>query len=102
MSVVELKAELERIVNRLKNDPSVRLVLLFGSLARGDARDHSDIDLIVVKETDKRFLDRLDEFYDDAREAMDVLVYTPQEFEEMKQRPFVKMALKAGRILYEA
>ena len=102
MSVVELKAELERIVNRLKNDPSVRLVLLFGSLARGDFRDHSDIDLIVVKETEKRFLDRLDEFYDDAREAMDVLVYTPQEFEVMKRRPFVKNALKEGRILYEA
>ncbi len=102
MSVAELKAELERILNRLKIDPSVRLVLLFGSLARGDARDHSDIDLIVVKETEKRFLDRLDEFYDDAREAMDILVYTPQEFEEMKQRPFVKRALQEGKILYEA
>jgi len=102
MTVAELKAELERILNRLKKDPSVRLVLLFGSLARGDARDHSDIDLIVVKETEKRFLDRLDEFYDDAREAMDVLVYTPQEFEEMRERPFVKRALKEGKILYEA
>lgn len=102
MSVAELKAELERILNRLKIDPSVHLVLLFGSLAPGDARDHSDIDLIVVKETEKRFLNRLDEFYDDAREAMDVLVYTPQEFEEMKQRPFVKRALKEGKILYEA
>ncbi len=102
MTVAELKAELDRIVSRLKHDPSVRLVLLFGSLARGDARDHSDIDLIVVKETEKRFLDRLDEFYDDAREAMDVLVYTPQEFEEMMQRPFVKRALKEGKILYEA
>lgn len=49
-----------------------------------------------------RFLDRLDEFYDDAREAMDVLVYTPQEFEEMKHRPFIKMALKEGKILHEA
>jgi len=39
-------------------------VLLFGYLARGDARDHSDIDLIVVKDTLMRFLDRLDEFYD--------------------------------------
>ncbi len=102
MTVAELKAKLERILNRLKEDPSVRLVLLFGSLARGDARDHSDIDLIVVKETEKRLLDRLDEFYDDAREAMDVLVYTPQEFEEMKERPFVKRALKEGKILYEA
>jgi hypothetical protein len=50
----------------------VRKVLLFGSLARGDARDHSDIDMIVVKDTQLRFLDRLDELYDDAREAMDM------------------------------
>ncbi len=49
MTVAELKAELDRILNRLKKDPSVRLVLLFGSLARGDARDHSDIDLISSK-----------------------------------------------------
>ena len=102
MTVAELNAELERILNRLKKDPSVRKVLLFGSLARGDARDHSDIDLIVVKETQMRFLDRLDEFYDDAREAMDILVYTPQEFEEMKERPFVKRALREGKLLYEA
>lgn len=102
MSVTELKAELEKILNKLRKDPSVRLVLLFGSLARGDASDHSDIDLIVVKETEKRFLDRLDEFYDDAREAMDILVYTPQEFEYMKVRPFVKRALQEGKILYEA
>ncbi len=102
MTVAELNAELERILSRLKNDPSVRKVLLFGSLARGDARDHSDIDLIVVKETQMRYLDRLDEFYDDAGEAMDILVYTPQEFEEMKERPFVKRALREGKMLYEA
>jgi uncharacterized protein len=102
MSVSELKAELERILKQLKSDPSVRKVLLFGSLARGDACDHSDIDLIVVKDTQMRFLDRLDEFYDDAREAMDILVYTPQEFEEMKHRPFIKMALREGKMLYEA
>ncbi|MGA9099997.1 MAG: nucleotidyltransferase domain-containing protein [Methanotrichaceae archaeon] len=102
MSVTELKVELEKILNKLRKDPSVRLVLLFGSLARGDASENSDIDLIVVKETEKRFLDRLDEFYDDAREAMDILVYTPQEFEYMKVRPFVKRALQEGKILYEA
>ena len=49
MTVAELNAERERILNRLNNYPRVRKVLLFGSLARGDARDHSDIDLIVVK-----------------------------------------------------
>jgi predicted nucleotidyltransferase len=59
MTVAELNAELERILNRLKKDLSVRKVLQFGSLARGDARDHSDVDLIVVKDTQMRFLDRL-------------------------------------------
>ena len=98
MIVAELKAELERIIGSLKADPSVRKVLLFGSLARGDARDHSDIDLIVVKDTPMRFLDRLDEFYDDAREAMDILVYTPQEFEEMKEQ---KDYLWSGMNKYE-
>ena len=48
MTVAELKAELEGIIERLKADPSVRMVLLFGSLARGNVRDHSDIDLIVI------------------------------------------------------
>ena len=98
----ELEEELNDILARLKNDASVRKVILFGSMARGDVREHSDIDLIVVKETEKRFLDRLDEFYNGASVAMDILVYTPQEFEEMKERPFVKRALQEGKILYEA
>jgi len=56
MSMAELKAELDRILKRLERDPTVHLVLLFGSLARDDARSSSDIDLIVVKETEKSFL----------------------------------------------
>ena len=52
----ELEKELEKITERLKKDQSVRLVLLFGSLARGDVRSESDIDLLVVKETDKSSL----------------------------------------------
>ena len=34
-------------------------VILFGSAARGDVDEYSDIDLIVIKETDKRFVQRL-------------------------------------------
>ena len=97
----ELEKELEKITERLKKDQSVRLVLLFGSLARGDVRSESDIDLLVVKETDKKFLDRLDEFYKDASIAMDIFVYTPEEFESLKDRGFIKKAVEEGVILYE-
>jgi len=98
----ELEQALKKIVEKLKKDKSVKLILLFGSLARGEVREWSDIDLIVVKETDKRFLDRLDEIYKDAEVAMDVLVYTPEEFERMKNRSFIKKAIEEGKILYEA
>ncbi len=43
----ELEEELNCILARLKNDASIRKVILFGSLARGDAHEHSDIDLIL-------------------------------------------------------
>ncbi len=98
----ELEAELDRIAGRLKMDGDVELVILFGSLARGDLHRGSDIDLIVVKETEKRFLDRLDEFYYDASEPLDVLVYTPEEFESMKNRPFLRRAMEEGKVLYDA
>ena len=98
----ELERGLKKIVERLKKDESIRLVLLFGSMARGDVGSESDIDLIIVKETDKKFLDRLDEFYEDADIAMDLLVYTPDEFERMKKRSFIKRVSEEGVILYEA
>jgi len=98
----ELEEKLKKLVERLKKDKSIRLILLFGSMARGDVGSASDIDLIIVKETDKKFLDRLDEFYEGAEIAMDVLVYTPEEFERMKDRGFIRRAIEEGKVLYEA
>jgi predicted nucleotidyltransferase len=59
----ELGYELDRIINVLRKDIKIKLILLFGSLARGDMNRMSDIDMIIVKETGKKFLDRLDEIY---------------------------------------
>ena len=86
----------------MKGDRHVRLILLFGSLVRGEIGSESDIDLIVVKETGKKFLDRLDEFYEDVSVAIDLLVYTPDEFDHLKKRSFIKKAMEEGVILYEA
>jgi predicted nucleotidyltransferase len=98
----KLEGELKKIIEKLRSDKSIRLILLFGSLAKGDVGSESDIDLIVVKETNKKFLDRLDEFYEDANMAMDVLVYTPEEFRSLKNRRFIMNAVKEGKVLYEA
>lgn len=83
-----------------------RLALLFGSYARGTATNRSDIDLIFVEETEDRFIDRLGRYFDPLimmlPAAVETLVYTPEEFERMKERPFVKRALEEGIIIYES
>jgi predicted nucleotidyltransferase len=98
-----LEAELKRLVNLWKKDPSVRCIILFGPLAQsGDIGEDSEIDLIIVQHTNQDFLQRLEPFYAETRTIMDILVYTPDEFREMKSRNFLKHVLEAGVVLYGA
>jgi predicted nucleotidyltransferase len=99
----KLEAELQRIILDIIK-LGVEKIILFGSLSSGDVHKSSDIDLIIVKKTEKKFLERLEEFYNylNPQVAVDILVYTPEEFEEMKKNnPFILTALKQGRIIYE-
>ncbi|MGQ9629684.1 MAG: nucleotidyltransferase domain-containing protein [bacterium] len=98
-----LERELREMIPRIVHLGAKKIILI-GSLAKGEIHRASDIDLIVVKETDKRYLDRLDEFYSSVkpRIAMDIFVYTPEEFERMsKENQFLRSALKHGKVLYE-
>ncbi len=80
-------------------------IILFGSMARGDADEYSDIDLIVIKDTKQRFVRRLVEItaFLPLDTAVDVLVYTPKELEAMlaEGNPFIEHALNEGKVLYE-
>ncbi len=80
-------------------------IILFGSMARGDADEYSDIDLIVIKNTKQRFVRRLVEItaFIPLDIGVDVLVYTPKELEAMlaEGNPFIEQALKEGKVVYE-
>lgn len=77
-------------------------VIVFGSWARGQADEYSDLDIVIVEQTDKRFLRRLDDWDFPAQIANDVLVYTPDELESMQQRGnrFVEQVLHEGITVY--
>src|SRR5207253_4157699 len=77
----DLEAELERITQTLP-DLGVKRALLFGSLARGEVRGQSDLDLILIVDTSEPFVERCARFYAslEPRIGMDLLVYTPAEF----------------------
>ena len=73
---------------------------MFGSVARGEADEWSDLDLIVIADTDRTFFERFRDF-DGLYEVwprLDLLVYTSAEFERMvdEENPFLLRALEEG------
>ena len=99
-----LTQKLQIIVEALKKYDAQK-ILLFGSLAKGNADEYSDIDILVIKKTDKPFVKRLREvaLLCKLDEPIDILVYTPEEIEEMKKAGnfFIESVFSEGRVLYE-
>ena len=65
-----------------------------------------DLDLCVIKRTEKRFIERLEEvgLLTLPRVGCQILVYTPEELEAVKQQGhyfFVDEILGKGKVLYE-
>lgn len=97
--------KLKRLLNCLKPYKPEK-VIVFGSYARGDIDEYSDIDLVIIKKTKKRFLQRLVEvakLIDNELGNVDAFVYTPAELERMieYENSFIETVLKEGKIIYE-
>ena len=99
----QLASEAERIGGILV-DRGATLVVVFGSVARGDVGIASDLDMIAVIPSELPFIERLDELYRAILPivGLDLLAYTPEEWQEMRSRSFIRHALAEGRVLHAA
>ena len=100
----KLEASLQKIVKVLAALPEVKRVILFGSYARGRRDLLTDLDVLVVMETALPFPTRSAFLYEKLFLPVDcdIFVYTPEEFERLKDRPFLRRVLKEGKVLYSA
>ena len=96
---------LPAVIERLVAEVQPERVILFGSLVGGNVRPESDIDLVIIKQTELPFWKRLREMRRllQPRVGTDILVYTPNEFEQLRrERPFFRdEILNKGRVVYE-
>ncbi|MEZ4860997.1 MAG: nucleotidyltransferase domain-containing protein [Caldilineaceae bacterium] len=102
----ELLHTLDTILDKLVNEYHSEKIILFGSLVTGNVNEWSDIDLAIIKETSKSFIDRSVEaaLLCLAPVGVDYLVYTPKEFSQLirDKNPFVlEEIVNKGKVLYE-
>lgn len=101
--------EIERIVKQIAEGYRPLKVILFGSHAWGQPTEDSDIDLLIVKETSERFIDRwtsVRELIADPARRIPVqpIVVTPEELHRRIARgdQFFREIVDRGKILYRS
>jgi predicted nucleotidyltransferase len=101
---------LQQMVDAIVAEVNPDQVILFGSRARGDARDDSDIDLIVLES--EPFGEERTQHGEEVRirralsgfgVAKDILVYSQEDVEYWRDslNNVLARALREGRVLYE-
>lgn len=103
----KIKKLILEIIDRLKKGYEPDKIILYGSYAYGQPTRDSDLDLFIIKKTDKRRIDRFVEvkrmIYDPKRHiSVSPIIYTPKEIEERIAigDDFIREVLAQGEIIY--
>ena len=84
-------------------DAASKRIILFGSVARGEDKEDSDVDILILSRNKQRTKDNA------IGKAMDILldtgtyisvkVFSPQEFERLKNTQFIAQIEKEGVLI---
>ena len=99
--------KLKEITEKIVKEFQPEKIIFFGSWVWGNPGPDSDVDLLIIKDSQKPRLERKRELYSllfPPGVAMDILVYTPEELEEsinVNRNLFIEDVVRNGKILYE-
>ena len=97
---------LDDIVRRIVEVAEPERIILFGSVARGEANRHSDVDLLVVKDGSdlRRLAARIYRRLYGVGAAVDIVMVTPRDVERYRDSHalVIKPALREGTVMYES
>jgi predicted nucleotidyltransferase len=105
----KVRAIIQGILEKLVAGYSPEKVILFGSHAYGDPRPESDIDLLIIKDTPDRFIDRwvtVRHILSDPERTvpLETLVLTPEEVSKRLALgdQFLAEIIEKGEVLHAA
>jgi predicted nucleotidyltransferase len=83
--------------------PEIKKIVLFGSVARNEDKDESDIDIFILTTDEDRISDKL---YDKVveviltlEELISLKIVTLEEYETIKSTPFISTVMEEGIVL---
>jgi uncharacterized protein len=103
----EIRSEIDKIIRQIVVAYQPEKIILFGSYAYGKPRADSDLDLLIIKKTGERFIDRwtnVRKIVSDPERSIpfEPLILTPHELEERLARgdQFIEEIMTKGEVLY--
>ena len=78
-------------------------IILFGPMVDGVVHELCDISLIIIKDSEKSFFERIEDVKHlvKPKEEIDISVYTLEEFENMEDKfPIQEKVTGVGRVIY--
>ena len=107
MDAKKIQKQLKTFIKRVNQVYKPERVILFGSYARGEATEYSDVDILVIaknfKGTDS--YDRFSELFDlgkDLEPDVNDFGFTPEDIKKQSYLTTLKDALKTGITVYSA
>ncbi len=102
---VDFEKEIQDITQQIIEKYKPDKIILFGSAARSDLREDSDLDFVIIKgETPHYGADRIRQLSKmiNRNVPVDFLIYRPEEFNKRLRMgdPFIKLIAKEGKVLY--
>lgn len=99
------RTKINELIDKIVENYSPLQIILFGSYAYGVPDNDSDIDLLILKNTKKKLIERNQEIRRIIRGIgipVDLTVYTPEEFDEWKNvsLSFENKIFTQGKVLY--
>lgn len=106
MTEEQIRVKIKEVAESIGKKFQPEKIILFGSYAWGQPGPDSDVDLLIIEESDKNRIERQREvssFLFPRPMPLDLLVYTPAEIEEQinnKRNLFLEDIIRNGVVLY--
>ena len=103
---MDIEEAVQAVVEAIRERYRPEKIILFGSRVWGEADGESDLDILIIKDSEKREVERIREVSRLLRPRplpVDILVKTPEEIQERLALgdDFIREVLERGKVVYE-